>query len=159
MKWKFGSRIDRMGVDEGNNLLCLEKNLNASRPSEHPPVRGGGMPKRSGGIIGYKDLPLHGIKSGSPMVVTLLGHQQYNVGEKPTVCRLTLIAMQGHQKSCFSHSAYWLPTRKKLLYTVANPARGLLNREKEKKGKSGSAPPPTLLVRRKKYIKITRRIS
>ena len=26
-------------------------------------------------------------------------------------------------------SAYWLPTRKKLLYTVANPARGLLNRE------------------------------
>ena len=31
---------------------------------------------------------------------------------------------------CFSHSAHWLPTRKKLLYTVANPARGLLNREK-----------------------------
>ena len=31
---------------------------------------------------------------------------------------------------------------KKLLYTVANPARGLLNREKKKKEKSGSAPPP-----------------
>ena len=31
---------------------------------------------------------------------------------------------------CFSHSAYWLPTRKKKLYTVAHPARGLLNREK-----------------------------
>ena len=31
---------------------------------------------------------------------------------------------------------------KKLLYTVANPARGLLNREKKKKKKSGSAPPP-----------------
>ena len=31
---------------------------------------------------------------------------------------------------CFSHSAYWLSARKKLLYTVANPARGLLNREK-----------------------------
>ena len=30
---------------------------------------------------------------------------------------------------------------KKLLYTVANLARGLLNREKKKK-KSGSAPPP-----------------
>ena len=31
----------------------------------------------------------------------------------------------------------------KLLYTVANPARGLLNsREKKKKKKSGSAPPP-----------------
>ena len=29
----------------------------------------------------------------------------------------------------FSHSARWLPARKKLLYTVANPARGLLNRE------------------------------
>ena len=34
-----------------------------------------------------------------------------------------------------SHSAHWLPTRKKLLYTVANPARGLLNREKKKKKK------------------------
>ena len=44
---------------------------------------------------------------------------------------------------CFSHSAHWLPTRKKLLYAVANPARGLLNREKRrKKEKSGSAPPP-----------------
>ena len=34
---------------------------------------------------------------------------------------------------CFSHSAHWLPTRKNLLalYTVANPARGLLNREKK----------------------------
>ena len=36
---------------------------------------------------------------------------------------------------CFSHSAHWLPTRKKLLYTVANRARGLLNREKKKKKK------------------------
>ena len=45
---------------------------------------------------------------------------------------------------CFSHSAHWLPARKKLLYTVADPARGL------KKKKSGSAPPPrALLVRRK----------
>ena len=41
---------------------------------------------------------------------------------------------------------------KKLLYTVANPARGLLNREKKKKKKSGSGPPlpRALLVRRKK---------
>ena len=30
----------------------------------------------------------------------------------------------------------------KKTYTVANPARGLLNREKKKKKKSGSAPPP-----------------
>ena len=31
---------------------------------------------------------------------------------------------------------------KKLLYTVANPACGLLNREIKKNKKSGSAPPP-----------------
>ena len=54
---------------------------------------------------------------------------------------------------CFSHSAHWIyilniyiiyifANPKKLLYTVANPARGLLNREKKKKKKSGSAPPP-----------------
>ena len=30
---------------------------------------------------------------------------------------------------CFSHSAYWLPTRQNyFIYTVANAARGLLNR-------------------------------
>ena len=43
---------------------------------------------------------------------------------------------------CFSHSAHWLPTRKKLLYTVANPARGLLNREKKKKKKVWQRTPP-----------------
>ena len=37
-----------------------------------------------------------------------------------------------------AHSAHWLPSRKKLLYTVANPARGLLNRERRIKEKSGS---------------------
>ena len=42
----------------------------------------------------------------------------------------------------------------KLLYTVVNPARGLMNkRKREQKGKSGSATPP-LLVRRKIYKKI-----
>ena len=57
---------------------------------------------------------------------------------------------------CFSHSAYWLPTRKKLLYTVANPARASWSAEQGKKRKkekkSGSAPSPplrALLVRRK----------
>ena len=45
---------------------------------------------------------------------------------------------------CFSHSAYWLPTRKTLLYyTVANPARGLLNREKRTKQKVWQHTPPT----------------
>ena len=43
---------------------------------------------------------------------------------------------------CFSHSAHWLPTRKKLLYTVANPARGLLNRGKKKKKSLAAHPPP-----------------
>ena len=43
---------------------------------------------------------------------------------------------------CFSHSAHWLPTRKKLLYTVANLARGLLNREKKKKKKKKVWQPP-----------------
>ena len=42
---------------------------------------------------------------------------------------------------CFSHSAHWLPTRKKLLYTVANPARGLLNRGKKKVWQRPSPPP------------------
>ena len=37
----------------------------------------------------------------------------------------------------------------KLLYTVANPARGLLNREKKKKKSLAAPPPPKLLVRRK----------
>ena len=49
---------------------------------------------------------------------------------------------------CFFHSAYWLPTRKKLLIvhnTVANPARGLPNREKRTKEKIWQhTPPPPL---------------
>ena len=60
---------------------------------------------------------------------------------------------------CFSHSAHWLPTRKKLLYTVANPARGLLNRGKKKKEKVWQRPPPLHAARSEKIkIKITRRI-
>ena len=34
--------------------ICLKKNQNAPRPSEHPPVRGGEMSKRIGGIKGCK---------------------------------------------------------------------------------------------------------
>ena len=45
---------------------------------------------------------------------------------------------------------------KKLLYTVANPARGLLNGKKKKKKKSGSIspppPPPDAARSEKKYI-------
>ena len=49
---------------------------------------------------------------------------------------------------CFSHSAHWLPTRKKLLYTVANPARGLLNREKKKCAVCSTPPFSYLPLRR-----------
>ena len=63
---------------------------------------------------------------------------------------------------CFLHSAYWLPTRKNysVLYTVANPARGLLNREKRTKEKVWQhTPPPTPhTARSEKINKITRRI-
>ena len=54
---------------------------------------------------------------------------------------------------------------KKLLYTVANPARGLLNREKRTKEKSLAAypppPPPRTphTARSEKINKITRRIA
>ena len=61
---------------------------------------------------------------------------------------------------CFSHSAHWLPTRKKLLY-MANPARGLLNKEKRKRKKVWQRRrPPARATRLEKIIKIkiTRRI-
>ena len=54
---------------------------------------------------------------------------------------------------CFSHSAEWLPTRKKLLYTVVNLARGLLNREKKK---CLAAPLPHAARSEKIKIKIPR---
>ena len=61
---------------------------------------------------------------------------------------------------CFSHSAYWLPTRKKLFYTVANPARGLLNRGKRTKENVWQhTPPPRPHTARSEKINInTRRI-
>ena len=63
---------------------------------EYPPNQGEKFSKLLGRNIGCKDKPLYGIKTGSPMVVTL--DQQYNVGEKPTVyCTLTLIANPVHQ--------------------------------------------------------------
>ena len=66
---------------------CLKKNLNASRPSEHPPVRGKKMSKRLGGIKDCKDKTsswhLNGFPDGSKL------GQQYNVGEKLTVILYT----------------------------------------------------------------------
>ena len=56
--------------------------------------------------------------------------------------------MQGHQTKTkqianFLTFSVLVANPEKLLNTVANPARGLLNREKEQKKKSGSALPPT----------------
>ena len=66
-----------------------EKSERTYRPSEHPPVMGGKMPKRLGGIKGCKyktswHLWVNSIMSGrSP----------------PLYCTFTLIVMQGHQKN------------------------------------------------------------
>ena len=70
-------------------LLCLKKNQNAPRPSEHPPVRGVKMSKRLGGIKGCKyktsSWHLNGFPDGNN-----IGSTEYNVGEKPTVMLYTI---------------------------------------------------------------------
>ena len=69
------------------------------------------------------------------MVVTL--GQQYNIGEKPTVMLF------------FPFNVLVANPKKTILYTVANPARGLLNREKRTKEVwQHTLATPTLLVRR-----------
>ena len=63
------------------------------------------------------------------MAVTL--SQQYHVGEKPTVILLCTLL--------FITFSVLVANPQKLLYTLANSARGLLNREKRiKKRKSGN---------------------
>ena len=89
--------------------------------------------------------------------------QQYNVGEKPTVILYTYIHDHaGTPEKHFvvvSHiQRISCNPKKTILYTVANPARGLLNREGKKK-ESGSPPlPPRAARSEKKKKKITRRI-
>ena len=68
------------------------------------------------------------------MIVTL--RQQYNIGEKPTFILYTYYLVL-----TFS---VLVANPKKLLYTVANPARGLLNREKIIKEKVWQRTPPPL---------------
>ena len=75
--------VEKSGKSE-KKKSCLKKNQSTPRPSEHPPVMGGKMPKRLGGIKGYKYKTSSWHLNGSPMQITL-GQQQYNVGEKPTV--------------------------------------------------------------------------
>ena len=71
-------------------IKYLKKNLNAPRPPEHPPVREENVKMfRWDHRLQINTKPLHGIYTGSPMVVTL--GQQYNVGEKPTVNLYTYI--------------------------------------------------------------------
>ena len=77
-------------------ILCFKKNLNASRPSEHPLVRGK-MSTRLGGIIDCKDKTsswhLIGFLDGSS-----LGLIVSHIGEKPTVILYTYITrhVQGY---------------------------------------------------------------
>ena len=81
--------------------LCLKKNQNTPRTSEHPPVRGKKMSKRLGGIIGcrYKTSSWH--LNGFPYYGSNIGSTVSYRGEahRYTVHLLILIAMQGHQKN------------------------------------------------------------
>ena len=63
--------ISHLGINTIILPYCLKKNMNASRPSQHPPVRGE-MSKRLDGIIGrkYKTFSWHlnGFPDGSNIV-------------------------------------------------------------------------------------------
>ena len=72
----------------------LEKNQNATRPSEHPPVRGKKMSKHLGRVIGGKDKTSSWHLNGLPYVMVVTLSQQYNVGEKPTVILYTFSFFQ-----------------------------------------------------------------
>ena len=92
-------------------------------------------------------LLIHGLSYGPALT--------RNTKERTSVCQSDQVGLRP-PRCCFSNSGYWLPTRKKILGTVANPACSLLNREKKKKRRSLTAPPSppaTLLIRRKNKIK------
>ena len=68
--------------------IVLKKNLNASRPSEYPLVRGGNVKMfRWDHRLQINTKPLHGIQTSSPMVVT--SGQQFNIGGKPTIMEIS----------------------------------------------------------------------
>ena len=105
---------------------CLKKNQNAPRPSEHPPVMGGKMSKRLGGIKGCK------YKTSS-----------WHLNRFPDADNI------GSAVCCFSHSAFcWLTTTTRKNYYTST-LRGDQSRSRSaKQGKdktSGSAPPPLQL--------------
>ena len=60
----------------------------------------------------------------------------------PLYCAFTLIAMQGHQLLFLTFSILVANNPKNYFYTVANPARGLLNRGKRTKDKVWQHTPP-----------------
>ena len=59
-------------------VFVFKKNLNASKPSEHPPS-GEKMSKVLGGNIGCRRQNLFMVSNGFPNVTT--SGQQYNIGE------------------------------------------------------------------------------
>ena len=75
---------------------------------------------------------------------------QYNGGLLPDIILLTHVveALSFQPMLLFLTFSVLVANPKKLLYTVANPARGLLNREKRTKEKvwqhTPPPPPPTL---------------
>ena len=81
------------------------------------------------------------------------------IGASALLKKITFFLYQGRSSlycyagcCCFSHSAYWLPTRKNYFTRWPDPlARGLLNREKRTKEVWQHTHPPlsTMLVRRK----------
>ena len=92
--WVFlpqGARNSGIGAPDSLwSAEFLKRNQNAPRPSEHPPVRGGGGCRNV--YVGSKAAntkPLNGVLTGSPIETTL--GQQHDVGEKPTVILYTYI--------------------------------------------------------------------
>ena len=66
-----------------------------------------------------------------------------NNGPNPFFCLLSILWERELLSLLFLTFSVLVANPKKLLYTVANPARGLLNREKEKKKKKvWQRPPP-----------------
>ena len=111
--------------------ICLKKNQTTPRPSEHPPVMG----EKNRCLTKNQNAPRaseHPPVRGENMSKRLGGIKgcKYKTSSR-------------HLNGCyFSHSAYWLPIRKNYLnYTVVNPTRGLLNREKKEKEKAAHPSP------------------
>ena len=96
---------------EMNTFLCLKKNMNVSRPSEHAPVRGETV----------KTFRLH----HRPQRQTFWGavfpeRSGQTAVSSPTSTPIFLFLDAIEQRCCcryyFSHSTYWMPTRKTTLH-------------------------------------------